>query len=231
MLEKLKKEVLEANLKLKEYNLVELTWGNISAIDRENGLVVIKPSGVPYEKMKYKDMVVVDLFTGKTVEGELKPSSDLPTHIELYKAFPEIGWVVHTHSKFATSFAQAKKDIPAFGTTHADHFYGDIPCARPLTEAEVNGEYEKNTGLVIAEKFKDIDYKAVPGTLVASHGVFTWGKNAMSAVNNALVLERVAEMAYYTINLGASEKADGYLMKKHYERKHGKNAYYGQDKQ
>ncbi|MBO7344361.1 MAG: L-ribulose-5-phosphate 4-epimerase AraD [Clostridia bacterium] len=228
MLEKLKKEVYEANLNLVKYNLIDLTWGNVSGIDRNSGLVVIKPSGVDYAKLKVQDLVVVDLYTGKIVEGNLNPSSDLPTHLELYKSFPDIGGVTHTHSKYATSFAQAKKMIPAFGTTHADHFYGEIPCTRPLTIEEINTDYERNTGLVIKETFSSIDYNAIPSVLVASHGVFSWGKNALKSVENALVAERCAEMAYLTMALGNIETVSQSLLDKHYFRKHGKNAYYGQ---
>ena len=228
MLEKLKKEVYEANLNLVKYNLIDLTWGNVSGIDRNSGLVVIKPSGVDYSILKAQDLVVVDLCTGKVVEGKLNPSSDLPTHLELYKSFPDIGGVTHTHSKYATSFAQAKKMIPAFGTTHADHFYGEIPCTRPLTIEEINTDYERNTGLVIKETFSSIDYNAIPSVLVASHGVFSWGKNALKSVENALVAERCAEMAYLTMALGNIETVSQSLLDKHYFRKHGKNAYYGQ---
>lgn len=228
MLEKLKKEVYEANLNLVKYNLIDLTWGNVSGIDRKSGLVVIKPSGVDYSVLKAQDLVVVDLCTGKVVEGNLNPSSDLPTHLELYKSFPDIGGVTHTHSKYATSFAQAKKDIPAFGTTHADHFYGEIPCTRPLTIEEINTDYERNTGLVIKETFSSIDYNAIPSVLVAAHGVFSWGKNALKSVENALIAERCAEMAYLTMALGNVETISQSLLDKHYFRKHGKNAYYGQ---
>ena len=228
MLEKLKKEVYSANLKLVEYNLIDLTWGNVSGIDRNSGLVVIKPSGVDYSVLKEQDLVVVDLYTGDVVEGSLNPSSDLPTHLELYKSFPNIGGVTHTHSKHATSFAQAKKNIPAFGTTHADHFYGEIPCTRQLSVEEINTDYERNTGLVIKETFSSIDYNAIPSVLVASHGVFSWGENALKSVENALVAERCAEMAYLTMMLGNFETISQTLLDKHYFRKHGKNAYYGQ---
>lgn len=228
MLEKLKKEVYEANLNLVKYNLIDLTWGNVSGIDRVSGLVVIKPSGVDYSVLKVQDLVVVDLNTGKVVEGNLNPSSDLPTHLELYKAFPDISGVTHTHSKYATSFAQAKRAIPAFGTTHADHFYGEIPCTRLLTAEEINTDYERNTGLVIKETFSLIDYTAIPSVLVASHGLFSWGKNAIKSVENALVAERCAEMAYFTMSLGNYESISQSLLDKHYFRKHGKNAYYGQ---
>lgn len=228
MLETLKNEVYEANLNLVKYNLIDLTWGNVSGIDRNLGLVVIKPSGVDYSRLKAEDLVVVDLYTGKTVEGKFRPSSDLPTHLELYKAFPDIGGITHTHSKYATSFAQAKKGIPAFGTTHADYFYGEVPCTRPLTAEEIVTEYERNTGLVIKETFSALDYNAVPSVLVASHGVFSWGKSALKSVENALVAERCAETAYLTMALGNFDTVPQTLLDKHYFRKHGKNAYYGQ---
>ena len=227
-LEELKERVFKQNLELVRQNLVVLTWGNVSAIDREDGLVVIKPSGVDYAAMTADDMVVVDL-DGNRVEGKLNPSSDTPTHIELYKAFPNIGGVVHTHSLNATSFAQAGKSITAFGTTHADCFYGDIPCARALTKDEIESEYEKNTGKVIIETFKDLDYEAVPAVLIKNHGPFTWGKSPEKAVENAVTLEAVADMAIKTglINSQTPRVAQ-YLLDKHYFRKHGKNAYYGQ---
>lgn len=228
MLEKLKQEVFQANLNLVKYNLIDLTWGNVSGIDRKSGLVVIKPSGVDYSILKVDDLVVVDAETGKVVEGELRPSSDLPTHLVLYKAFKNICGVTHTHSKYATSFAQAKRGIPAFGTTHADHFYGEVPCTRPLTTSEIQTDYEHNTGLVIKEAFNALDYTAVPSVLVASHGVFSWGKNAVKSVENALVTERCAEMAYLTMALGNFDTVPQTLLDKHYFRKHGKNAYYGQ---
>lgn len=228
MLEKLKKQVFDANLNLVKYNLIDLTWGNVSGIDRKSNLVVIKPSGVDYSVLKIEDLVVVDLYTGKVVEGKLCPSSDLPTHLELYKAFPDIGGITHTHSKFATSFAQAKRGVTALGTTHADHFYGNIPCTRELTDKEINIDYELNTGIVIKETFSDLDYNAMPAVLVASHGVFTWGKDAIKSVENALVAERCAEMAYYTMTLGNFDIVPQTLLDKHYFRKHGKNAYYGQ---
>ena len=230
MLEKLKEEVLKANLLLPKYNLVTFTWGNVSAIDRESGLVVIKPSGVEYDGMKASDMVVVDL-NGKVVEGNLRPSSDTPTHIELYKAFPNIGGVVHTHSRWATSFAQAGCAIAPMGTTHADYFYGPIPCTRSLSDEEIKGEYEKNTGLVIIETFRDIDPDAVPGVLVRNHGPFAWGTSADNAVHNAVVMEEVAFMNYHAVTLrnDAPCVSQG-LLDKHYYRKHGKNAYYGQGK-
>lgn len=227
MLEELKEKVLKANLDLVKNGLVLFTWGNVSAIDRESGLVVIKPSGVEYAGMKAEDMVVVDL-NGKVVEGKYRPSSDTPTHIELYKAHPEIGGVVHTHSTYATAFAQACKSIPAFGTTHADYFYGDIPCARSLREDEM-AAYEDNTGKVINETFEGKDVVAVPACLVANHGVFAWGKDAAQAVYHATVVEEVAKMASITMQLNpAAKRLPSYVADKHYFRKHGKNAYYGQ---
>ncbi len=230
MLEELKKEVLEANLLLPKYNLVTFTWGNVSGIDRKSSLIVIKPSGVEYDKLKIEDMVVVDL-EGNVIEGELRPSSDTPTHIELYKAFPEIGGVVHTHSRMAVAFAQAGRSIPAFGTTHADYFYGDIPCTRSLGKEEIETDYEKNTGLVISETFESMDPVAMPGVLVRNHGPFTWGKDAKDAVHNAAVLEEVANMAFYSLEISKDVKrVDSYLLDKHYYRKHGKDAYYGQEK-
>jgi L-ribulose-5-phosphate 4-epimerase len=228
MLEALKQEVLQANLLLPKYNLVTFTWGNVSGIDRTKGLIVIKPSGVSYENMTAKDMVVVDL-DGNQVEGELRPSSDTPTHIELYKAFPNIGGVVHTHSRWATSFAQAGMPIEATGTTHADYFYGAIPCTRKLTPAEIQGDYEKETGKVIVEAFAGIDPDAVPAVLFHSHGPFCWGKTPEKAVENAVVLEEVAFMQYHALGLNPKlERMQQELLDKHYLRKHGKNAYYGQ---
>lgn len=228
MLEKLKEEVCKANLALVEHKVVIFTWGNVSAIDKETKLVVIKPSGVDYSVMKPEQMVVTDL-DGNVVEGNLRPSTDLPTHLELYKAYPEIGGVVHTHSINATAWAQAGRGIPFYGTTHADYFYGEIPCTRELTEEEVNGEYEKNTGLVIVERLGDTEALSMPGALVKSHGVFAWGKDANNAVHNAVVIEAVAEMAYKTETINSQVKtAPKYLLNKHYLRKHGKNAYYGQ---
>lgn len=234
MLEELKEKVFEANLQLVKYNLVVLTWGNVSAIDREKGLVVIKPSGVPYDSMKASDMVVVDL-DGNRVEGELNPSSDTPTHLELYRHFESIGGIVHTHSSWACSWAQAGRDIPAYGTTHADFANGDVPCARGLTKDEVEGEYELNTGKVIVEEFNKRGIKAneCPAVLIHRHGPFTWGKDPFKAVENALILEEVAKMAHKTELIASlSDNADigieQYLLDKHYQRKHGKNAYYGQ---
>ena len=228
MLEELKEKVLKANLALVKYNLVTLTWGNVSGIDREKGLVVIKPSGVDYEKMKAEDMVVVDL-NGKRVEGKLNPSSDTPTHVELYKAFSKIGGISHSHSEYATIFAQASIEIPCFGTTHADHFNGPVPVTRFLTEEEVNSGYELNTGKLIAERFKDLDPVSVPAVLVAGHASFAWGKDPEDSVRNNLVLERVAKMALNCLALKPDlNDLPDYIQKKHYERKHGKNAYYGQ---
>ncbi len=228
MLEVLKKEVCDANLSLVEHKVVIFTWGNVSAIDKESGLIVIKPSGVEYSRMKPEDMVVVDI-DGNVVEGKLKPSTDLPTHLELYKAFREIGGVVHTHSINATAWAQAGRGIPFYGTTHADYFHGAVPCTRALTDAEISGEYEKNTGLVIVETIGNEPPLTLPGALVKSHGVFSWGKNAGNAVHNAVVIEAVAEMAFKTelINPNTSAPSEA-LLNKHYLRKHGKNAYYGQ---
>ena len=230
MLEELKERVLKENLELDKRGLVTYTWGNVSAIDREKGFIVIKPSGVKYEDMKAEHMVVVDL-EGNVVEGNYRPSSDTATHIELYKKYTELGGVVHTHSTFATSWAQACNDIPAYGTTHADYFYGDIPCTRRLTEEEITRDYETETGKVIIETIEARKIKAieVPGIVVASHGPFTWGKTPEEAVYNAVVLEEVAKMAYYTSSINPRIKqADKYLQDKHYLRKHGANAYYGQ---
>ncbi len=228
MLEELKKRVCEENLKLVRHGLVVLTWGNVSGIDREKGLVVIKPSGVSYDHMAPEDMVVLDL-SGKVVEGKYRPSSDTPTHLYLYKQFPEVGGIVHTHSTHAVAWAQAGQAIPAFGTTHADAFYGDVPCARALTKAEIEGEYELNTGKVIAETFSKLDYAAIPAVLVKNHGPFTWGPTPEKAVENAVTLEEVAKMALLTRTINpATPRVDQYLMDKHYFRKHGKNAYYGQ---
>lgn len=232
MLEELKEKVLKANLQLVKNHLVLFTWGNVSEIDRASGLFVIKPSGVEYDEMTADDMVVCDL-TGKVVEGHYRPSSDTPTHIEFYKAFPSVGGVTHTHSTFATAWAQAGRSIPFYGTTHADYFYGDIPCARSLTKDEIEGEYEKNTGLAIIEKFRNdnIDPMAVPGVLIKSHGVFAFGKDGDNSVYNATVIEEVAKMATITEAVNPHVKrADQFMMDKHYNRKHGKNAYYGQSK-
>lgn len=232
MLEQLKEEVFKANLELPKYGLVLFTWGNVSAIDREKGLVVIKPSGVEYDTMKASDMVVVDL-DGNVIEGELKPSSDTPTHLEFYKAFPNIGGVVHTHSTNAVIWSQAGRDIPAYGTTHGDYFYGLIPCTRKMTEKEIKGAYEKETGIVVVETFRErnIDPDMVPGVLVQSHGPFTWGKNAYEAVHNSVVLEELSKMALYTEVINPKvEKMQRELLDKHFLRKHGKDAYYGQKK-
>lgn len=230
MLEQLKKEVYEANMLLPRYGLVTFTWGNVSGIDRENGLFVIKPSGVEYEKLTPEDMVVVDL-EGNKVEGRYDPSSDTPTHTELYNRFPQIGGIVHTHSAWATSWAQAGRDIPCYGTTHADYFYGAIPCVRNLTKEEIAEAYEKNTGVVIADEFErqKIDHTAVPAVLCRNHGIFAWGKDAAEAVHNAVVTEEVAKMAARSEFLNPDIKpAPQELQDKHYYRKHGENAYYGQ---
>jgi L-ribulose-5-phosphate 4-epimerase len=230
MLEQLKKEVLDANLDLVKYDLVTLTWGNVSGIAREEGLVVIKPSGVDYQSMTPKDMVVVD-FQNRIVEGTLRPSSDTPTHIELYKSFPTIGGIAHSHSEFATIFAQASREIPCFGTTHADAFYGNVPVTRFLTKREVEKDYELNTGRVIIERFRKLDPAAVPGVLVAGHAPFAWGNNAGDAVKNNLILERVARMALYSLELNPKLKSlPKHIMDKHYQRKHGPGSYYGQKK-
>ncbi len=228
MLEELKELVCAANLLLPKYELVTFTWGNVSGIDRKSGLMVIKPSGVSYSGMRPEDMVVTDL-EGKVVEGKWKPSSDTATHIELYKAFPDCGGVVHTHSRWATTFAQAGRGIPAMGTTHADYFYGEIPCTRPMTEEEIRGEYEKETGKVIVETFAGLDPAAVPGVLVCSHGPFAWGTDPMNAVHNAVVMEEIAFMDWHAMVLDPSRgPMQQALLDRHYLRKHGKNAYYGQ---
>lgn len=228
MLEQLKKEVYEANMLLPKYGLVTFTWGNVSGIDRESGLFVIKPSGVDYDKLTPDDMVVMDL-NGERAEGKLNPSSDTATHLELYKAFPEIGGIVHTHSSWATSWAQSGRSIPCYGTTHADYFYGEIPCLRCLTKEEIDEAYEKNTGLLIVNEFKKRDVKAVPACLCKNHGPFAWGNNANEAVHNAVVLEECAKMAARTEMINSSvQPAPQELQDKHYYRKHGANAYYGQ---
>ncbi|MBS1412376.1 MAG: L-ribulose-5-phosphate 4-epimerase [Christensenellaceae bacterium] len=230
MLEQLKQKVYEANMLLPRYGLVTFTWGNVSAIEPEEGLVVIKPSGVEYEKMSPEDMVVMSL-DGAQIEGRLRPSSDTPTHLELYRNFRGIGGVVHTHSQWATIWAQAGLDIPAYGTTHGDYFYGAVPCTREMTPEEIAGEYEINTGRVIVETFnKGNDWASMPGVLVSSHGPFTWGGDCFEAVEKAVVLEQIAMMAYYTRSLGKSEPMRQELLDKHFLRKHGKNAYYGQRK-
>ncbi|SCW52764.1 L-ribulose-5-phosphate 4-epimerase [Lachnospiraceae bacterium C10] len=230
MLEELKQQVYEANMLLSRYNLVTFTWGNVSGIDREKNLFVIKPSGVPYEELVPEDMVVMDL-EGNKVEGDLNPSSDTATHLELYKAFPSIGGIVHTHSPYAVAWAQAGKDIPCFGTTHADYFYGDIPCARNLTTEEIDAGYEQNTGKVIIETFADRNPDYVPGVICRNHGPFAWGKDAMEAVHNAVVLEEVAKMDLFTIKIDPdTDEAPENIRVKHFMRKHGPNAYYGQKK-
>ncbi|MDR1727109.1 MAG: L-ribulose-5-phosphate 4-epimerase [Acidobacteriota bacterium] len=229
MLEKLKSQVFSSNRDLVKHGLVILTWGNVSAIDREHGLVVIKPSGVPYKTMAVDDMVVVDL-DGKVVEGGLMPSSDTPTHLELYKAFPEVGGIVHTHSTYATAWAQAGRDLPVTGTTHADYFSGAIPCTRDMTSDEVIDKYEKHTGSVIVERFEGLDPMHVPGVLVRSHGPFAWGQDARDAVQNAVVLEQVAQTAYVALQINPALKMSDKLVRKHYFRKHGADAYYGQSK-
>ena len=227
MLEQLKKAVLEANLSLPKYNLVTFTWGNVSGIDREKGLIVIKPSGVEYDVMTADDMVVVDL-DGNVVEGNLNPSSDTPTHLVLYRAFPNIQGVVHTHSTYATAWAQAGKDIPNIGTTHADYFYKDIPCTDDMTKAEVEGEYELETGNVIVKRFEGINPDHTPGVLVKNHGPFSWGTSPANAVYNAKVMEQCAKMAYISFTLNPDTTMNPLLIEKHYNRKHGPNAYYGQ---
>ncbi len=230
MLEDLKQKVYEANMLLPKHGLVTFTWGNVSGIDRYKGLMVIKPSGVEYSEMTPDDMVVVDLNSGEVAEGKLNPSSDTPTHIELYKAFHDIGGVVHTHSSYATSWAQAGRAITAYGTTHADYFYGDIPCTRALTKAEIENGYELNTGKVIIETFADKEPNAIPGVVVFNHAPFTWGSDPANAVHNSVVLEEVAKMAYRceVINSGVT-RMSRYILDKHYNRKHGENAYYGQN--
>lgn len=230
MLEELKQEVLQANLKLVEYGLVILTWGNVSAITPDRKYVVIKPSGVDYAVMKAEDMVVTDL-EGHVVEGKMRPSSDLDTHLAIYRAFPAVNAVVHTHSRYATALAQAERSLPCYGTTHADTFYGEVPCTRHLTAEEVEGAYEANTGLVIAETFQGKDPEAVPAVLVRKHGPFAWGKNCRKAVENALILEETAHMALLTEQMSqrTAAPAPQYLQDKHYFRKHGPNATYGQN--
>ena len=229
MLEALKEKVFRANLDLVKHGLVIFTWGNVSAIDRENNLVVIKPSGVSYETMVAADMVVVDL-DGNIVEGGLRPSSDMPTHLMLYKAFSEIGGIVHTHSIYATAWAQAGRDIPNIGTTHADYFHDAIPCTAEMSRAEVEGNYEKETGRVIVRCFKEIDPVHTPGVLVRNHGPFAWGRDAADAVHNAVVLELVAKMAYLSYQINPALTMNPLLVEKHFNRKHGPNAYYGQKK-
>ena len=230
MLESLKEAVYRANMDLVAHGLVIFTWGNVSGIDREKGLVVIKPSGVDYDTMTPADMVVVDLATGEVVEGDLRPSSDTPTHLELYRSFPEIGGVVHTHSTYATAWAQAGRDIPNIGTTHADYFHDDIPCTADMTEAEVKGDYELETGKVIVERFKGINPVHTPGVLVKNHGPFSWGKSPADAVHNAVVMEQVAKMAFIAFSVNPSLTMNPLLVEKHFNRKHGPGAYYGQKK-
>ena len=229
MLEELKEKVFKANLELVKQGLVIFTWGNVSGIDRETGYMVIKPSGVSYDDMKASDMVVVDINTGAVIEGELNPSSDTPTHIELYKAFKNIQGVVHTHSTYATAFAQAGMSIPNIGTTHADYFYKDIPCTRDMVESEM-AEYEKETGTVIIDAFKDINPDHTPGVLVKCHGPFSWGTSPDNAVYNAKVMEQCAKMAFVSLTLNPQTEMNPLLIEKHYMRKHGPNAYYGQKK-
>jgi len=229
MLENLKKSVFKANLEIVNEGLVIHTWGNVSGRDPETGLIVIKPSGISYKLMKPGDMVVLDP-DGKIVEGKLKPSTDAPTHLLLYKTYKAIGGVVHTHSTYATSWAQAGKSIPAFGTTHADHFYGEVPCTRKLTTEETKRDYERNTGKVIVEILDKTDPLAVPSVLVNCHGPFAWGIDPDEAVHNAVALEEIARMAFYTVLLGKKEPVDKYLLDKHFKRKHGTDAYYGQKK-
>lgn len=230
MLEKLKQDVLAANLLLPKHGLVTFTWGNVSAVDRESGIMIIKPSGVEYSDMTAEDMVAVSLETGEVVEGHYKPSSDTPTHLALYRAFDGIGGIVHTHSRWATSFAQAGRGIEPLGTTHADYFYGEIPCTRAMTPDEINGEYEKETGTVIIEAFEGIDPLTIPAVLVKSHGPFTWGRTAAEAVHNAVVLEEAAFMNYHAMSINPQVRPmQRELLDRHYLRKHGNNAYYGQN--
>ena len=230
MLESLKEIVFMANLDLVKHGLVIHTWGNVSGKDKESGMIVIKPSGVKYEKMKASDMVVLDP-DGKIIDGKFKPSTDAPTHLLLYRTFPDIGGVVHTHSTYATSWAQAGKSIPPFGTTHADHFYGEVPCTRKLTDSETEADYEENTGMVIVEKIGKTDPMTVPSMLVNCHGPFSWGSDPDNAVYNAVALEEISRMAFYTVLLGRRDPVDQFLLDKHFMRKHGKNAYYGQKNQ
>lgn len=230
MLEELKEKVYRANMELVAHGLVIFTWGDVSGIDREKGLVVIKPSGVDYDTMKASDMVVVDLATGKVVEGDLRPSSDTPTHLELYRSFPEIGGVVHTHSTYATAWAQAGKDIPNIGTTHADYFHDAIPCTADMTAGEVGGDYELETGRVIVKRFEGLNPIHTPGVLVKNHGPFSWGKTPAEAVHNAVVMEQVAKMAFIAYGVNPSLTMNQLLIEKHFNRKHGPNAYYGQKK-
>jgi len=229
MYKQLKKRVLEANLQLPKYGLVTFTWGNVSEIDRTKGVIAIKPSGIEYDVMTEEHIVIIDL-DGNRIEGELNPSSDTATHIELYKAFPNIGGIVHTHSRNATIWAQAGLDVPALGTTHADYFYGNVPCTRQLSNAEIETDYEKNTGIVIIEEFakRKLDPKAIPGVVIAGHAPFSWGKDAFDAVHNAVVLEEISAMAIGTRALNPEIMINPALLDKHYSRKHGTNSYYGQ---
>jgi L-ribulose-5-phosphate 4-epimerase len=226
-LNRLKQQVYQANIDIVKHGLVIFTWGNVSAIDRDKNVIVIKPSGVSYDNMKSDDMVIVDM-DGKVLEGKYKPSSDTSTHLELYKAFPEIGGVVHTHSTYATAWAQSGLDIPNIGTTHADYFSDDIPCTRDMTEEEVKGDYEKDTGTVIIERFKELNPVHIPGVLVKNHGPFSWGKDADDAVHNAVVLEQVAKMAFIAYQVNPNLTMNKLLIQKHFSRKHGPDAYYGQ---
>ncbi len=227
MLEQLKQNVFQANIDLVKHGLVIHTWGNVSGRDSDSSLIVIKPSGVSYKSMRPDDMVILD-SDGNVIEGDRKPSTDAPTHLLLYKAFSSVGGIVHTHSTYATTWAQAGKDIPALGTTHADHYYGEVPCTRKLTEAEISNDYEINTGKVIIERFSKMDPLAVPCVLVNCHGPFCWGLDAEEAVYNAVALEEIARIAFYTVMLGKSDSVDKFLLDKHFKRKHGKDAYYGQ---
>jgi len=229
MLEKLKNIVFKANLELVEKGLVIHTWGNVSGRDQESGLIVIKPSGVKYESMTPEDMVVIDKG-GNVLEGKYKPSTDAPTHIQLYKTYKSLGGIVHTHSTYATSWAQAGRSIPPFGTTHADHFFGEVPCTRLMTKKETESDYEINTGKIIIEKLGDVDPLTIPSLLVCGHGPFCWGSDPENAVYNAVALEEIARMAFYTVMLGKTEPIEQFLLDKHFKRKHGKDAYYGQDK-
>ncbi len=233
MLEKLKEQVCDANLELVRKKVVIYTWGNVSGIDREHGIVAIKPSGIDYDEMEPDDMVLVDLITGETIEGRWNPSSDTQTHLEIYRSFPDVGGITHTHSVNAVAFAQAGRDIPALGTTHADYFYGDVPCTRTLSEKETEEAYERNTGKVIVECFKEreIDPSDIPGVIVRNHGPFAWGKDAAESVYHAVVMETVAEMSLKTLAINPEASMEAYILNKHYRRKHGKDAYYGQRKQ
>ncbi len=228
MFDEIRERVYKANILLKESDLVTLTWGNVSEIDREKGVIVIKPSGVDYATMRPEDMVVTDL-DGNVVDGDLRPSSDLYTHVQIYKGFPDVNAVVHTHSRWATIFSQAGLDIPMLGTTHADAFYGDVPCTRKMTAEEILGDYEKETGNVIVERFEGLDPTAIPAVVVNSHGPFTWGKSAHEAVKHAIILEEVAMMAWHTVKINSEATFQQELADKHYFRKHGANAYYGQE--